>query len=257
MNPEMKQHFLDYFNKDLRFDGRKLQEYRKIEIGYNISKSAEGSARVKIGDTDVLVGVKMELGTPYPDRPDEGTIIVGAELYPMSNPNFEPGPPSIQAIELARVVDRGIRESHAIDFKKLCVKEGEKVWLLLIDICPINDAGNLFDAAGLAALAALKATKFPEVKDDIIDYKKLSDKALVLESLPISITVIKVGDKFIVDPTNEEEEVIDARLSVATKDDGTLCALQKGGDATLSEKDIQTMIEIGIEKGKELRKFVR
>ena len=155
MNSDLKQHITEALKQGLRFDRRKTNEFRKVTVEYGISKSAEGSARVKIGDTEVIVGVKLEVGEPYPDMPEEGTIIVGAELIPLSNPEFELGPPGIQAIELARVVDRGIRESKALDFKKLCIKKGEKVWLVLIDIIPINDTGNLLDAAALAALRGL------------------------------------------------------------------------------------------------------
>src|SRR3989338_7450214 len=98
-----------------RMYGRSLEEYRKpIEIETDISWTAEGSARVRIGDTVVLAGVKMALEKPYNDTPDEGGIMVNAELLPLSSPDFEPGPPSIDGIELARVTDRGIREAKAI-----------------------------------------------------------------------------------------------------------------------------------------------
>jgi exosome complex component RRP42 len=255
MYRELRSHIISLLNVNTRLDGRKLSEYREpIEVEYDVIKTAEGSARVRIGDTDVIVGVKMEVGEPYPDLPDEGTIIVGAELLPLSNPEFELGPPGIQAIELARVVDRGIRESKAIDFKKLCIEEGKKVWLLLIDICPLNDAGNLFDASSLAALAALKDARFPSYDGEKIDYKQKTDKKLPLNKMPIAVTVVKIGDKFIVDPDIEEEKAIDARLTVSSIEDGTLCALQKGGDIPLTTEDIDKMLDIGIEKGKELRK---
>src|SRR3989338_2799827 len=101
MHRELRNHIIGLLNADIRLDGRKLTEYRKpIEVEYGVVKTAEGSARVKIGETEVIVGVKMEAGEPYPDMPDEGTIIVGAELLPLSNPEFELGPPGIQAIEL-------------------------------------------------------------------------------------------------------------------------------------------------------------
>src|SRR3989344_3006 len=107
MYRELRSHIINLLNADTRLDGRKLTEYRKpIEVEHNVVKTAEGSARVKIGETEVMVGIKLEVGEPYPDTPDEGTIIVGAELLPLSNPEFELGPPGIQAIELARVVDR-------------------------------------------------------------------------------------------------------------------------------------------------------
>lgn len=254
---ELRSHILGLLDANTRLDGRKLTEYRKpITVEYGVVKTAEGSARVKIGETDVMVGVKLEVGEPYPDTPNEGTIIVGAELLPMSNPEFEPGPPQIQAIELARVVDRGIRESKALDFKKLCITPGEKIWMVVIDICPINDAGNLFDASSLAALAALKDTKFPEYNGIKVDYRKKTDKKVQLEKLPIAVTVIKIGHKFIVDPDTEEEKVVDARLTVSSIENGTLCALQKGGDMPLTAEEISEMLDIGIEKGKELRKHL-
>ena len=257
MYRELRSHIISLLNSDTRLDGRKLTEYRKpIEVEHNIIKTAEGSARVKIGETEVIVGVKMAVGEPYPDTPNEGTIIVGAELLPLSNPEFELGPPGMQAIELARVVDRGIRESKALDFKKLCIEPGKKVWTVLIDICTLNDAGNLFDASSLAALAALKETRYPTFDGEKVDYKQKTDKKLMLEKMPIAVTVVKIGDKFIVDPDIEEERATDTRLTVSSTEDGILCALQKGNDNPLTIQDIDKMLEIGIEKGKELRGYL-
>jgi len=257
MNSELKEHIIKLLEKNIRLDGRKPLDYRKISIDYGISKNAEGSARVKIGDTIVLAGVKMDIAEPYPDKPDEGTISVNAELSPLSNPEFELGPPGIEAIELARVVDRGIRESNAIDFKKLCIKKGEKVWILNIDIAPINDYGNLFDASSLAAISALKDANFPKLEGDEINYKEKTDKHVPLAKIPIEVSVFKIGKFFIVDPLPQEELVMDARLTVASLEDGQICALQKGGDGALSFDDINKMVDIAIEKAKKLRTYLK
>ena len=110
--------------KGSRIDGRAFDKYRDVSIEYSVSKkSAEGSARVRIGGTEVVAGVKLALGKPFPDKPGEGSIMVNVELLPLSSPLFEGGPPSINAIELSRVTDRGIRECHAIDFKNLIARE--------------------------------------------------------------------------------------------------------------------------------------
>lgn len=254
----IREHSLRLLSSGFRDDGRKLDEYREITIEYGISaKSAEGSARVKIGKTEVVAGIKLEFGEPYPDTPDEGSIIVNAELLPMSSPEFETGPPGIEAIELSRVVDRAIREGHAINFKKLCIEEGKKMWMVLIDIYPINDDGNLFDAAALAALAAIKDARFPKVEGEKILYGQLTNEKLPVERWPMSCTVIKVGDNFIIDPMPSEEKMTDARLTVGVLEDGTLCALQKGGDEGLTAKDIDKMIEMAQEKSKEMRKHFK
>src|SRR3989338_2439806 len=257
MYKELRNHIIKLFGADRRLDGRKFTDFRPIKLETGVISSAEGSAIVILGKTDVIVGIKTEVMGPFPDTPNEGGIMVGAELLPLSSPDFELGPPGIQAIEMARVVDRGIRESKAINFKKLCIKEGEKVWMLVIDICSINDSGNLLDASALAAVAALKDMRFPKYENNKLDYKEKTDKKLYLKDLPITVTVIKIGDKLIVDPDLDEEKVIDARLSVASLSDGTLCALQKGGDYPLTSEDIDRMVHIALEKAKELRKFIK
>jgi len=257
MSSELRNHIIELFKSNVRLDGRKLTDFRKpVTLEYGVTNTAEGSARVKIGETEVIAGVKVEILEPYPDQPDQGSMMVGAELLPLSNPEFEPGPPGIQAVEIARVVDRGIRESKCIDFKKLCIKEGEKAWFLLIDVISINDAGNLLDASALAALAALKDMKFPKLEGDKINYKEKSKQKLELTKNPIAITVVKIGGNFIVDADIEEEQAIDARLTVTSLDDGSICSLQKGGDYPLSSEDILKMLDIAVDKAKDLRKLL-
>lgn len=250
-------HLSSSLKKGSRYDGRKFDEYRPIKIDYGVSQTAEGSARVTLGDTVVLAGVKLELGVPYPDTPDKGGIMVNAELIPMASPEFESGPPSIESIELSRVIDRGIRESGAIDLKKLCIKKGESCWTVIIDLIPLNDDGNLFDACSLAALAALKDAKIPKLEDGAVNYKEKTNEGLPIDKLPIGVTVIKIGDDFLVDPLRVEYENLAARLTVASMADGNLCALQKGGNEPLSIDDIKTMVDLAIKKGKELRKHIK
>jgi exosome complex component RRP42 len=257
MNEDMKKHLIEALQKGVRFDGRKPTDYREISVETNVIKNAEGSARVKIGDTEVIAGVKMEVGKPYPDTPDEGSIMVGAELLPLSSPEFETGPPGIKAIELARVVDRGIRESKTLDLNKLCIEKGEKMWMVVLDVCSINDDGNLFDAASLAALAAMKDACFPEYDGEKVDYKHLTKQKLPLTKEPIEVTVWKAGDQFIVDPTPREEESADARLTVASTTEGDICAMQKGGDVALTLEDVEKMVDLSIESAKKLRSALK
>src|SRR3989344_95794 len=239
-----------------RIDERKLDEYREVKIEYNVSKNAEGSARCKIGETEVIVGVKMNTGEPYPDSLDQGVIIVTAELIPLASPVFELGPPNEWATELARVVDRGIRESRAIDFKKLCIKEGEKVWIIFLDIYPINDDGNLIDASVLASLAALKNARMPKIDDEKVFYGELTNEKLKLNKLPINFTFGKIQDKILIDPNSKEEEALDTRLSISVNE-GNIHAMQKGGNYGISLEDVETMIDIAVKKEKELQKVLK
>lgn len=240
----------EYLAEGKRFDGRKPDEFREISIETGVSKNAEGSARVKIGKTEVLVGVKMNVSEPYPDSLDKGNLMVTAELIPLSSPRFENGPPKFNSIELGRVIDRGVRESKFIEFEKLCIKEGEKVWTVFIDIYSINDDGNLLDAAGLGAVAALKNAKIPKYdsKEGKVLYGELSDKSLPLsKDIPISLTAHKIGNNLILDPTREEEDVIEARVTMASSD-GVISSMQKGEAMSLDVEEFEKILDL-IEKG--------
>ena len=260
MKKELRSYIVSLLEKDERMDGRKLDEFRNpIKVELNISKNAEGSAKVTMGKTEVIVGVKIDVGEPFLDSPDRGVLITGAELLPMSSPDFESGPPDAQTTELARIVDRGIRESNFIDTKQLCIKKGEKVWMVFIDIYSINDGGNLIDAAALGAVAALKNARFPEYdeKTGKAKYGYFTNKKLPLgKDLPLTCTVFKIANKLLVDVNNEEESVIDSRLTVTT-DGKNINAIQKSSDCELSIDDVDKMIDLSFKKYKELEAVLK
>src|SRR4030043_1490023 len=123
--------------------------------------------------------------------------MVTAELLPLSSERFESGPLRFPAIEIGRLIDRGIRESKFIELEKLCIKEGEKVWSVFIDIYSINDDGNLLDAAGIGAVAALKIAKMPKYDEETGKpiYGEYNGEIPLNNTNPIPITVHKIGDK--------------------------------------------------------------
>jgi exosome complex component RRP42 len=246
---------IQYLEKEKRFDGRELGEFRELTIEKSVSKKAEGSVKVKLGKTEVIVGIKMDVGEPYPDSKDKGNLMVTAELLPMSSERIDLGPPKFDAIEIGRVVDRGVRESKLINLQKLCIKEGEKVWTVYIDIYSLNDDGNLLDAAGIGALAALKMAKVPKYDEETgkPDYHE-HEKQIPLNNVsPITITVHKIGDKLIVDPTREEEDVSEARITFGISD-GVISSIQKGNSMYFTTEEIGNAIDLAEKSWKELFK---
>jgi len=204
------------------------------------------------------VGVKLAIDAPYPDSPNKGNLIVSAEILPLSSPRVELGPPKFDSIELARLIDRGIRESKVIDLEKLVIKEGEKVWTIFIDIYSINDDGNLIDAAGIGTLVALKITKIPKYDEETekIIYDEEKEKDLPLNPInPISITIYKIGNNLIVDPIKEEEDSSDTKLTIGISDD-VISSMQKGDIAPITEEEIFESIEMAKKCWKELFKKI-
>jgi len=222
-----------------------------------IIERAEGSARVRLGKTEVMAGIKIEIGQPFPDVPNEGVLTVNVELVPLASPTFEPGPPDENAVELARIVDRGIRESKAIELEKLCVEPGKKVFIVFVDVYVLNHDGNLIDASAMAALAALLNTKMFNYEREGGEIKiKPGYTPLPIRNHPIAVTFAKINDKLILDPWLEEEQVMDARLTMTLDKDGKICAIQKGGHGYFTTQQILEAAKIAREKTEELRKIV-
>jgi exosome complex component RRP42 len=240
--------------KGKRLDGRGLNDYREIKVEQGIIERAEGSARVLLGKTEVMAGVKIEMGQPFPDTPNEGVLTVNAELVPLASPIFEPGPPDENSIELARIVDRGVRESKAIDVEKLCIEPGKKVFVIFADIYVLNHDGNLIDASALAALGALLNTKMfnYEIEEGQVKIKSEYTQ-LPIRKHPIAVTFAKINEKLVVDPWLEEEQIMDARLTMTIDDDGNICAVQKGGSGYFTPKQVYEAAQIAKEKAKEIR----
>ncbi len=241
-----------------RLDGRSLTDYREIKIEQGLIEKAEGSAQVFLGKTQILVGIKVETGEPFPDTPNEGVMTVNAELVPLASPTFETGPPDETSIELARIVDRGIRESKAVDNEKLCIEPGKKVFVVFVDVWVLNYDGNLIDASALAAVSALLNTKMPnyEIKEGEVKTKQ-GYTPLPMKSHPITITIGKINDKLIIDPGAEEEQVMDARITMAVNDEGNICAIQKGLSGYFTPQQIIDASKLAREKAEELRKKLK
>jgi len=252
-----RQRIHDYMKEGKRFDNRGLLDYRELVVETGVSINAEGSARVKLGKTEVIAGIKLGVAEPYTDHEDEGTFITTLELTPTSSSRFEPGPPRIESIEMARIIDRGIRESKFIDFKKLCIKEGEKVWGVMLDIFTMNDGGNLLDAASIAAVAALMDARIPKYdeKTGRVCFGEWTKDKLPLNSMPFLMTFHKIGNKVFLDPVNEEEEASDSRMSIAIAD-GYVSALQKGNSEPIELKELFEIFEAAENKWKEMHKKV-
>jgi exosome complex component RRP42 len=243
--------------KGKRLEDRSPQDYRPLTIMLGTVEKANGSAQVYLGKTKILAGVKIQPGNPFEDTPNEGILTVNAEFVPLAFPTFETGPPGEDSIELARVVDRGIRESKAIDLSKLCIEPGKKVFVVFVDIYILDHDGNLIDAAGMAALGALINAKMQayEVKGGELHYKE-SKIPLPMQNYPVPITSVKIDGSVVIDPCLEEEQVMSCRLTVTTDKNDNVCAMQKGGLGVFTPEEVKQVVSSAVTKSKELREKI-
>jgi exosome complex component RRP42 len=249
-----KQQMWDSISKGKRLDGRNLDETRPMEIEFDIIKKANGSAKVKLGNTEVVAGVKVETGEPFEGLENKGALILSAEVLPTASPYSEPGPPDEETVELARVVDRGVRESQMVDLDKLVLIPGKTVYTIFVDCSIINTDGNLFDATSYAVVSALISSKLPifEIQDGkVVDTGNKRDPPIT--TMPISITAVRIGDAVILDPTSEEEACMDARITITTNSEGHFTAMQKGSTGSFTIEQLKKAAETARIKGEMVR----
>ncbi|KAK7406029.1 hypothetical protein VNO78_07644 [Psophocarpus tetragonolobus] len=249
---------------ELRVDGRGPCEYRNLSI--KLGKE-DGAAEVHLGQSHVITFVTAQLLRPYPDRPNEGSLSIFTELSPMADPSFEPGRPSDSAVELGRVIDRGLRESRAIDTESLCVLSGKLVWALRLDIHILDNAGNLVDAANIAALSSLLTFRRPECSlagDDgqevVVHPPEERDPIpLIIHHLPIAVSFgfFSNDNLLVIDPTHLEESVMTGRMTATLNSNGDVCAIQKAGGEAVSQSVIMHCLKLAHVKATDITTKIR
>ncbi|MHA1912403.1 MAG: exosome complex protein Rrp42 [Candidatus Kariarchaeaceae archaeon] len=265
INKIEREHIVSLMEHGKRADGRNLNEVRPIKITTGYIQKAEGSALVELGKTKVLAGVKYMIGEPYGDSPNSGVLTVGAELSPIASPFFQMGPPNPQTIELARVTDRAIRESKAIDFDKLCIIPGQKVWVLFLDIYVLNDDGGLIDASGLAAMAAIASMELPKIKEDAFGEVELDENGKVqfvegektnvpVNHYTVSVTSAIIEGKILIDPSRDERVLQDCRLTLGITEENQLVSAQKAEFGVIKSGELEKMIDDSIIVAEHYRK---
>lgn len=252
--------------QDIRTDGRGRQDFRSFSIETGVIPQANGSARVRIGSTDVIASVKADLGKPSPYQPDQGKIEISVECSPIADPEFERRGGEQLSMELSLALQRTLLGGKSgagagIDLSTLKVVEGKTCWDLYIDGLVLSSDGNLLDALAIAIKAALSNTGIPKVEvvpaaspDQQADINISDDEFSYLDTsgVPVIVTLTKVGRHYIVDATLEEESQMSSAVSVAINRLGHICGLTKRGGVALDPSIILDMISVAQHVGQRL-----
>ena len=254
-----KAHILELLADGKRLDGRSLEQPRELSIDIDVIPKAEGSARARLGDTEVVAGVKVQPERPFPDTGDQGMLICTAEILPIAHPTAETGPPTPDVVELARVTDRGIRESKMLDMKQLVLEKDKSVIGIFCDNAVTDHDGNLFDVCSYATTAALNSCKLPkyEMQDDLPVKIENETTDPPITTLPVSVTMARIGDYILVDPNMDEWSCLDARITITTNSDGNVVALQKGGPEGFTSDQLIKCAEISVQVGSKIREIIK
>ncbi|KAM8966387.1 exosome complex component RRP42 [Pelodytes ibericus] len=256
-----KVYILHGIQDDLRCDGRGCEDYRYIEVETDVVSNTTGSARVKIGHTDVLVGVKAEMGTPKLECPGEGFLEFFVDCSANATPEFEGRGGEELGTEIANVLYKIFDNKSSLDLQSLCIQPREHCWVLYVDVLLLQCGGNLFDTISIAVKAALFNARIPKVRvledDEGAKDFELSDDPydcmrLNVASVPCIITLNRIGHRHVVDATLQEEACSVASLLVSVTSQGILTCMRKLGKGSLDPESIFEMIETGKRVAKSL-----
>eukprot|EP01126_Amoeba_proteus_P055967 TRINITY_DN697_c0_g1_i5.p1 TRINITY_DN697_c0_g1~~TRINITY_DN697_c0_g1_i5.p1 ORF type:complete len:289 (+),score=73.39 TRINITY_DN697_c0_g1_i5:86-952(+) len=236
LSPGEIEFIVDGIKQDIRADGRARLDYRPLCLETGIVTQANGSARVVLSGTDVMVGVKVELEEPSEEKPNQGRVEVAVECCPSASPEFEGRGGDALNLELARLLERYLNLPTTLDLKALCLVPYKQCWVIYVDALVLDSAGNLFDALSIATRAALLSTEIPVVsvventeEGGHFDIELGEDlQSLPILDIPVFVTLTRIGSTALVDTTLEEEYCSECRIAFAVNSKGIICTTQKG-----------------------------
>jgi exosome complex RNA-binding protein Rrp42 (RNase PH superfamily) len=215
----------------------------------------------------VMASISASLEAPYADRHSEGSITFDVLHTAMAGFGPDFARKNEDTTELSRLVERGLRESRAIDLEALCVQPGRKVWHLQVDVRILDNCGNATDAVGLAALGALCAFRRPNVTVDadapggIIIHSRADKEPLPLTlhhlPLPVTFAFFEAGDIIALDPMIKEEAAASGSFTVTVNPQGELCAAQKAHGIGILPAQVMQCTRIAATKVKDLTAALR
>ncbi|EEC69134.1 hypothetical protein OsI_38058 [Oryza sativa Indica Group] len=294
--------------QDLRTDGRRRLQFRAISVETGVIPQANGSARVRLGATEVIATVKdivqievdpaaaAEINAKLTVAVQIEVVVVmrgdddGEETRKRQRWGEERGcgddgrgrdepcgrlswgnqaffilikgkfPFLLIVAQLqhpclrVEVLKNFLLSSvlHCKDAYSV-VKVGQVCWDLYIDGLVVSSDGNLLDALAGAIKVALSDTGIPKVNvslsatTDEEPEVDVSDEEFLqfdTSSVPVIVTLTKVGKHYIVDATSEEESQMSSAVSVSVNRHGQICGLTKRGGAGLDPSVIFDMISV-------------
>lgn len=220
---------LEALRQNYRLDGRAFDEFRDVEISFG---KEYGDATVKMGNTMVQCRISCQITQPYEDRPLEGLFLISTENSPMAGPQFENGNNTGEdEVLCARIIEKAVRRSGALDVEGLCIVAGSKCWAVRADVHFLDCDGGFIDASCLAVMTALLHFKKPDIsvlgdKVTVHPFDEREPVPLGILHIPICVTFSFFNpqdtEENIKGESNAEIAIIDATLKEELLRDGVL-----------------------------------
>jgi len=293
-------------SKLLRLDGRKPSESRPIRLSFTRCHNRSECVVQFASGTRSAASVRAELvPPPNADKPNDGQVKFSVDVGPMASMGYEvvdrpvsnyssteavdggkmgsgggggdnnsPYLQKLKSNRILRILERTLLIGGAMDAEALCVQSGNWVWRLHVDVSLLDDGGNALDACILAAVAALRHYRLPEVnigggdgegdtdevtgtggyqETTIIHSDDREPTPLPLHHTPLTATFALFADESgtttsvsaLLDPYDREELACDGLLTWSYNKYGEMCCLDFPGGCELRPRQLMASAKLG------------
>ncbi|EJT99346.1 ribosomal protein S5 domain 2-like protein [Dacryopinax primogenitus] len=168
-----------------RADGRSLLDYRPITLATGVVPSANGSARARVGDTDVLVAVKLDAVrlddvVDGDDERQEGKaqFVCSVECSPSALPHLPTDTLPDLSSDLTTLLSYYLSLPSLLPLRQLLIVPRRRAWQLSVDALLLSYGGNVTDVLFAAVRAALWDLRVPKTRNFVYDTPDAADSAL-------------------------------------------------------------------------------
>lgn len=218
--------------KNLRLDGRKLDELRPIKLSVGVLKNADGSAYIEWGRNKIMAGVygPKECHPKHMALPDRALLKCRYHMAPFSVDDRKPPQPSRREIELSKIIREALSPAIVLeDFPRTAIEVYVEV---------LQSDGSSRIASITAASAAL------------------ADAGIPMRDLVVGCAVGKVQDKIVADVSDTEDKEGQVDLPVAFMPNLNLITLLQS-DGALTKDEFEKAFKLALEKGRYVYEIVR
>jgi len=219
---------------------------RNITIEPNINAYAEGSALIKMGLTQVFCIASVESKLPkWLAGSGKGWVSAEYNMLPRANRDrkqwdINRGKQDGRSVEIQRLIGRSLRSvvnMHAL---------GENMIWIDCDVFQADGGTRCASITGGAVALAFAINKL--IGDGVLTENPMKE-------LVAAVSIVKIGDDFIVDPDYEQDSSADVDMNVIMTESGNFVEIQGTAEGItfsrkendhildLAEKNIQLLIE--------------
>jgi ribonuclease PH len=222
--------------KLIRSDQRAAAEMRPVEIVPHFISSAEGSALIRLGETQVICTASVEDGVPpFQKGSGRGWITSEYAMIPRATDTRTPrestrGRQSGRTLEIQRLIGRSLRA--VIDLEAL----GERTIWIDCDVIRADGGTRTASITGASVALGLALQK-------LLEQRTLA--RLPLKDYLAAISVGKVGGEMLLDLNYAEDSSAEVDMNIVMTGAGQLVETQATAEGRVfSVEDLNKLIEL-------------